>query len=211
MRSCLLLSVTLASSVVSARPPVLVEHVTEKPQRTGRLGTTSYSPSQAETAFVAKVAEAEQVTGGMSVNYDLSAKSGVYVGWFGIVRAVKEEKGSTTLTVEHKGFDGLTDAHILAIDFNGGGDFVVRVPGVGHKIEKLTLVKVYGTAKVANGAAELEAEFVRNWHWGTFTFIMAAGRQHGSERWRKLNTVALDEIYDPYPNDTYYEARLGKR
>jgi hypothetical protein len=66
---------------------------------------------------------------------------------------------------------------------------------------------------VAKGAAlpRLRAEFVRNWEWGTFTFLMASGQQRGSEKWRNLNSVDLDDIYDPYPDDAYYEARLGKR
>jgi hypothetical protein len=37
------------------------------------------------------------------------------------------------------------------------------------------------------------------------------GKQKGSEQWRKLNQVPLDEIYDPYPDGSYYEQRLGKR
>jgi hypothetical protein len=57
----------------------------------------------------------------------------------------------------------------------------------------------------------LKAEFVRHWDWGTFTFLMASGTQRGSEKWRKANRVDLDDIYEPYPNDVYYEKRLGKR
>ena len=53
-----------------------------------------------------------------------------------IVREVAENPQTkrTTLTVEHKYFDGLSDAHLMALSFNGSGDFVaesnaVRIPG----------------------------------------------------------------------------------
>ncbi len=206
-----ILVVSLFSAATFAGAPAIVEHVTEAPKPGVGLGTGSYSVSSGEEPFFKKLVRGEFKTGGMMTEYDITTKNGVYVGWFGVVRAVKEEKGETLLVVEHKGFDGLTDRHILALDFNGSGDFAVRIPGVGHKIERLTLVKVYGTATVAKGPPEVKAEFVRNWHWGTFTFIMAAGKQRGSEAWRKLNTVNLNDIYDPYPKDGYYEARLGKR
>ncbi len=203
-------AVVLSAVSAVAAATVLVEHVTEKPERQGSLGSGPYSPTENELPFIKKVAGAEQVTGGMGSDYVLSRHTG-YVGWFGVVRGVTEEKGRTRLQLEHKGFDGITDRHILAIDFNGGGDFIAWVPGTGHKIEPLTLVKVYGTPKVVKGAIELEAEYVRDWHQGSFTFIMAAGTQHGSEQWRKLNSVPLERIYNPYPNDAYYAACLGKR
>lgn len=195
---------------------VIVEHVTRKPQRNGAgLGTTFYAPSKKEKSFFEKLAASERKVGGLTGDYDISKKDKVYVGWFGIVRKVDEQKdkNQTVLLVEHKYFDGLTDTHIQALSFNGSGDFTVVIPGVGHKIERLTLVKVYGVVSAPKGAAvpEIKAEFVRNWHWGTFTFLFASGKQRGSERWRKLNTVALDDIYDPYPDDEYYTKRLGKR
>ena len=210
-KTVVLLLMTVSVPAFAGAPTV--EHVTAKPVKgNGTLGTSGYSRSKAEEPWFQRLTARERVTGGMMSDYELSTKDGVFVGWFGVVRKMTEEKGQTTLLVEHKCFDGATDTHILALDFNGGGDFVVRLPGVGHKIERLSLVKVYGVAKVTNGLApELKAEFVRNWHWGTFTFIMAAGTQHGSDAWRKLNTVELDRIYDPYPDDAYYERRLGKR
>lgn len=201
----------LSAGLALAAAPV-VEHVTTKPTREGGLGTTDYAPSPAEEPFFSKLGPDEWKTGGMMTDYALSKRDGVFVGWFGVVRKVTERKGATTLLVEHKGFDGLTDSHILALDFNGSGDFTVQVPGVGHGIERLSLVKVYGKARVTKGALpEVNAEFVRNWSWGTFTFLMAAGEQRGSEVWRKLNSVNLTAIYDPYPDDHYYERRLGKR
>ncbi|HEV3006737.1 MAG TPA: hypothetical protein VGX78_19865, partial [Pirellulales bacterium] len=193
-----------------------VEHVTKKPQRTEGLGTKKYEPSEAEQPFYDKLAADEVATGGLVGEYDIHAKQGKYVGWFGIVRDVAEDvaQDRTTLLVEHKYFDGLTDLHIQALSFNGAGDFQAIVPGVGHEIEPLSLVKVYGTvakAEKKDDPPSLQAEFVRDWHWGTFTFLGAFGEQQGSEKWRKFNRVELDDIYDPYPDDDYYQQRLGER
>ena len=73
--------------------------------------------------------------------------------------------------------------------------------------------EMYG--KASAGAADvpprIEADYVRNWHWGTFTFLAAHGTQRGSDQWRKLNQVDLDDIYDPYPDDDYYKERPGNR
>lgn len=201
----------------SGQAPVRVEHVTAKPKKTGEaIGTTAYRPSSPECPYYEKLDDGEKTTGGLAGDYEIHDKQGKFVGWFGIVREIKEDKAGqqTLLTVEHKYFDGLTDTHIQALSFNGDGDFQVVVPGVGHKIEPLSLLKVYGVVAAAGKKEDLpkiDAEFVRDWHWGTFTFLMAAGEQHGSEKWRKLNQVELDDIYAPYPNDKYYEDRLGKR
>ena len=94
----------------------------------------------------------------------------------------------------------------------GLGDFRAVVQGVGHKIEPLSLVKVYGAAAQSDTdqLPQIDADFVRDWHWGAFTFLMASGEQRGSKNWRKLNRVDLDDIYEPYPDDDYYEQRLGK-
>jgi hypothetical protein len=193
----------------------LVERVTTKPMRGGGLGTAAYSPSERERPFFKRLPKDEVATGGLVGDYDIATKDGKYVGWFGVVREIKEdkEKNRTVLLVEHKYFDGLTDVHILALSFNGSGDFEAVLPGVDHKIKRLSLIKAYGTARGATEGSppELKAEFIRNWEWGTFTFLFASGTQRGSEKWRKLNTVNLDDIYDPYPDDAYYEARLGKR
>ena len=45
------------------------------------------------------------------------------------------------LTVEHKYFDGLTDAHLQAVSFNGSGDCQATLKGTGHRIPPLSLVK----------------------------------------------------------------------
>ncbi|NQU25417.1 MAG: HEAT repeat domain-containing protein [Candidatus Nealsonbacteria bacterium] len=193
-----------------------VEHVTKKPRfNTQGLGTIVYRPSDHEQPFFAKLDAEERKTGGLSGDYNLSTKDGVYVGWFGIIRNVSEDEatGRSTLFVEHKYFDGLTDSHIQAISFNGSGDFFARLRGTGHGIQHLSLVKVYGKVfkDTGGGLPRIDAVFIRNWHWGTFTFLGAHGEQRGSEEWRKLNQVNLGDIYNPYPDDIYYEKRLGKR
>ena len=199
----------------AAAKRIVVEYVTGKPMRSDSLGTTSYEPSEKEGPFFKRLAKGEVATGGLVGDYDIAKKDKAYVGWFGVVREIKEDKerDQTVLLVEHKYFDGLTDVHILAVSFNGSGDFQAVVPGVGHKLKPLALVKVYGqaTGPAGDSLPRVQAEFVRHWDWGTFTFLMASGTQRGSEKWRKANRVNLDDIYDPYPDNAYYEERLGKR
>ena len=113
--------------------PVTVQHVTKKPQRIdGALRTTFYAPSEIEKPFFQKLAPVEQQTGGLAGDYDISKKDKTYVGWFGIVRQVEVRENQTVLLVEHKYFDGLTDAHIQAVSFNGSGDFTVMLSGKGY-------------------------------------------------------------------------------
>ena len=213
--SSTLCGLAVAAEETPAVKPIAVEFVTEKPVRGNSLGTKSYAPSTKEQPFFKKLGKDEVATGGLAGDYDITNKDKAFVGWFGIVREIKEDKqkGETELLLEHKYFDGLTDVHILALSFNGSGDFKATLPGIGYKLKSLALVKVYGT--VAGSGAKsvpvVKAEFVRHWDWGTYTFLMASGTQHGSEKWRKLNTVDLDSIYDPYPDSKYYEKRLGKR
>ena len=195
---------------------VIVEHVTKRVENPkGVLATVFYAPSEAEASFFKKLGDGEKTTGGHDTGYDISRKAGKYVGWFGIVRRIAEdEKEQTTiLTVEHKYFDGLTDSHLMAVSFNGSGDFQAVLPKTGHKIEPLSLVRVYGKVAESKGneIPRVDAEYVRDWHWTTFTFISAYGKQRGSEEWRKLNKVDLDNIYDSNPKVGYYRARLGER
>ena len=183
----------------------------------GGLGTIHYRPSKREQPFFDQLPKDEVVTGSHIDGYDIATKDKKHVGWFGIVRKIDEDAGAnhTTLTVEHKYFDGLTDAHIQAVSFNGSGDFQVTLTGTGHRIPPLSLVKVYGIVVKGKEDAlpRIDAVFVRNWHWGTFVFLAAYGTQHGSKEWRKANQIALDEIYEawPHPCHHYYEERLGKR
>jgi hypothetical protein len=193
-----------------------VEHVTEKARsEEGSLGTQAYTASEQESRFYDRLDPDKRATGGFGQGFDIAAHDGQFVGWFGIVRQIEEDSdaGRTTLTVEHKYFDGLTDTHILSLSFNGSGDFQAMLQGVGRKIEPLSLVKVYGIAATGEGAdlPRIQAEFVRQWHWGTFTFLATYGEQRGSEAWRKLNRVELSDIYDPDPSAEYYRRRLGNR
>lgn len=224
MKTALLLAVgisgVLVSEVRASEPDATnrtpVEHITKIPPRdTAGLGTMEYRPSDKERPFFVNLDPQERKTGGLAGDYNIATKAGKYVGWFGIVRGVSEDAAAqrTTLLVEHKYFDGLTDAHIMALSFNGSGDFRAVLRGVGHGIARLTLVKVYGkvSAQAHGELPRVNAVYVRNWHWGTFTFLAAHGTQRGSEQWRKLNRIDLDRLYDPDPDDAYYEQRLGKR
>jgi hypothetical protein len=106
------------------------------------LATKPYEPSAKERPFFEKLAPEEVKTGGLAGPYDITKKSGRYVGWFGIVREVEPDATGkrAVLTVEHKYFDGLTDAHIMAVSFNGSGDFQALIDGPGHRIPLLALV-----------------------------------------------------------------------
>jgi HEAT repeat protein len=211
----------LATSAVAADPPSAtpVEHETQwwPSESSGGLGTIHYRPSKSEQPFFDKLPNDEVATGSHADAYDIVAKDKKYVGWFGIVRKIDEDAAAnrTTLTVEHKYFDGLTDSHIQTVSFNGAGDFQATLAGTGHRIPPLSLVKVYGTVTQERKDAlpRIDAVFVRDWHWGTFVFLAAYGEQHGSEESRKANQVALDEIYEPWPHPChqYFEKRLGKR
>ncbi len=192
-----------------------VERVT-KPGKAegGKLSTVGYEPSEAEAPVFKKLGEGETITGSMFEEYSISGKTGKYVGWFGIVRNIVEDAASksTTLTVEMKYFDGLTDSHIMALSFHGAGDFVAELKGTGLGITSLSLVKVYGVvAGEDEGVPRVEAEFVRNWEWGAFTFLMAYGKQTGNGDWLKLCQVPEDDIYEVQPDDDYYVKRLGPR
>lgn len=213
------LALVLLTPAPALSRDTIVEHVSQWwPAGQGEnLATTRYGPSAQEQPFFGRLAAEELVTGSFRDSYDISTKNGKFVGWFGIVRAITEDSTTdqTHLTIEHKYFDGLTDVHLQAVSFNGSGDFQVTLTGTGHRIPPLSLAKVYGTVthRTAGTLPRIDAAFVRNWHWGTFTFIAAYGKQRGSERWRKLNEIDLDEIYDgwPHPCHHYYERRLGKR
>ncbi len=213
----IVLTAAAVASDSPARTPVEHESQWWPEGQGGSLGTMPYRPSAQEQPFFTRLAADEVTTGSDSAPYDLATRDNKYVGWFGIVREIEEQKDAeqTILTVEHKYFDGLTDAHLLSVSFNGGGGFQAVLAGTGQRIPPLSLVKVYGqVSRGGRGAMpRIEAQFVRNWHWGTFTFLAAYGTQRGSEKWRQLNQVALEAIYDPWPHPCqhYYEERLGKR
>ncbi len=192
-----------------------VERVTESGKlEGGSLSTVGYEPSEAEVPFSKKAGEGEATTGSMFEEYSITGKTGKYVGWFGIVRKIAEDaaKKTTTLTVEMKYFDGLTDSHIMALSFHGAGDFVAELKGTALGITSLSLVKVYGTvAGEDKDVPRVGAEFVRNWEWGAFTFLMVYGAQKGNGEWLKLCQVSDDQIYETQPDEDYYVKRLGPR
>lgn len=211
----------LTSLTTALDPPQTprVEHESRRwPEGQGcTLGTIGYRPSQQEQSVFNRLPPGEVVTGSLAEDYDISTKDNVYVGWFGIVRRIDEDKTAlrTVLTVEHKDFDGLTDVHQQTVCFNGAGDFLATLTGTDHRIPPLSLVKVYGTVSKSQAGElpRIDAAFVRCWHRGMFAFIGAYGTQRGNEAWRQANQIPLDEIYEawPHPCHHYYEQRLGKR
>jgi hypothetical protein len=180
----------------------------------GSLGTSSYEPTAIEKPFFSKLPGKEQTTGSMFDDYSITGKTGTHVGWFGIVRKIEENATTleTKILVEMKYFDGLTDTHIMALSFNGGGDFMATLGGVGLGIKPLSLVKVYGIVEREDKSIPMvKAEYVRHWDWGQFTFLMVYGKQKGNTEWKKLNKADENRIYNPFPTPKYYEDRLGPR
>ena len=209
---CLLLQTGFAYGQEAASvTPVEQAEALPRP-KPGTLATMSYQPSEKEQPFFSKLAEGEQRTGSMLGGYSITGKKGTYVGWFGIVRSIEEnpETRETKLLVEHKYFDGLTDTHMMTVSFNGSGDFTAVLTGTGLGIKNLSLVKIYGVVlNETNSIPDVKPEYVRHWDWGRFTF-MDYGSQKGNAKWQKLNKVK-DSIYKPFPDQKFYEDRLGKR
>jgi hypothetical protein len=196
-------------------PETVIEWAARLPKPPpGVLATGPYLFGERERPHFDRLDPKEHETGTLFSDYAITGKTGTAVGWFGIVRAVREdaEKGITRLLVEHKYFDGLQDTHILCTSFNGGGDFVATLGGTGHEIPLLAMVKVYGTvASEKDGVPRLPAAYVRVFNWGTFTFMRDYGKQKGNEAWRSRCTVDMDDMYAPFPGNSYYESRLGSR
>ena len=216
MLCCLMLAqdaYSQSAQTVQEKTPVENSQSLPRPP-VGTLGTAPYRPTDMEKPFFAKLSAKEQTTGSMFEDYSINGKKGTYVGWFGIVRKVNEDatKQETKLLVEMKYFDGLTDAHIMALSFNGGGDFLATLKGTGLGIKHLSLVKVYGMVERENNSIpEVKADYVRQWDWGQFTFLAVYGSQKGNKEWKKLNKVDEEHIYNPFPTTKYYEDRLGPR
>jgi len=145
--------------------------------------------------------------------YQLADQAGQYVGWFGIVReSSKEEKtGVTTLTLEHKYFDGMVDLHQQIVSIYGAGDFTATISKASTAIPKLSLVRIYGkVAKRKDGTATVAAEYVRVWDWGLFAF-MDYGKDKSNPKWIALRKVPGDKAYTSRPGASYYETLLGPR
>ena len=97
------IAIWTASSLLGAEPTeqatpragdrTPVQLVNKMPTRNAdSLGTTAYAPSDLERPFFAKLTEDERSNGGIEKDYDITAKDGIYVAWFGIVREISEDK-----------------------------------------------------------------------------------------------------------------------
>jgi hypothetical protein len=211
-----LVLVLLAAGPLKAQSEAVIESevAPARVERPRKLGTHDYTPTAAEKPFLKQLPAAERRTGSIVEEYSIQGKKGKSVSWFGIVRSIKPVEGKADtheLVIEHKYFDGMTDTHILAVSFNGSGDFKVVVHAKGFEVGRLSLVRVYGTvsAEVEN-VPVLDASYVRIFPWRTFTFIAAYGEDRSNSTWRQENKVDLDKIYDPAPDDDYYRRRLGE-
>jgi hypothetical protein len=181
---------------------------------TGSLATCDYKPVAQEAPFFNQLSDAEKTNGGMSQSYSIHGKTGTRVAWFGIVRGITppgEKGGEVTLLVEHKYFDGLTDCHIMLVQWTGGGDFIARLRVDPAAIPALSLVRVYGTVTGEKARVpEVHADYIRVWPWMTFTFMDLSGNDHSNPRWLKSATaVGRANVYAPYPNQNYYLNVLG--
>jgi hypothetical protein len=196
-----------------AQTPMDVQPVVElKP--TGTLGTCDYKPAVLEAPFFSRLGDKEKTNGGMLQDYSIHGKTGKSVAWFGVVRGITppgEKGGDLTLLVQHKYFDGLTDCHIMLVQWTGGGDFTAKLKADTAAIPALSLVRVYGTVtRETAGLPEVRVDYIRVWPWMTFTFMDLAGNDHSNPRWKKAATAAGSaNVYDPYPNQNYYLNVLG--
>lgn len=190
------------------------ENAPEKVTIKGGLGTKRYAPREKEQPFFKKLDASERKTGDILglTDYTIKGKKEKYVSWFGIVRAIKSDKTSHELLLEHKYFDGLTDLHIMALSFFGSGDFKARINAAELDLDRLVLVRVYGTViGEADDVPTLKVEYMRVFPWKTFTFLDCYGEDRRNERWKKLCKTRNDDIYDPRPDGDYYIRRLGAR
>lgn len=198
----------------------IVEHSKPIAARDDVLGTNLYQPTTTEAKLAKTWDEKEEVPYSSKPD-KLSDSAGQWIGWFGIVRDVNENrrKSETALLVEAKHFDGLVDLHQQIVSIFGAGDFRVVIQGVGHKIKPLSLVRVCGNVNEVDGkdpkkedpgVPTIKAAYVRVWDWGDFAF-MAYGTDSSNPKWIALRKIAAEKMYASRPDHTYYEERLGKR
>jgi hypothetical protein len=203
----------VASAIyVAAQTPIEIQPVKElKP--TGTLGTCSYKPTEAESPFFARLSDAEKTNGGMLHAYSIHGKAGTYVAWLGIVRGITppaEKGGDVTLLVQHHFFDGMTDCHIMLVQWTGGGDFTADLKVDPAAIPALSLVRVYGTVtSEKHSVPDVQVDYIRVWPWRTFNFMDLTGNDHTNPRWKKSSQVSGMNVYNPYPKDDYYFTLLG--
>lgn len=206
--------VTLVAMRANSETIVETEAVAAAAPTDGSLGTGRYAPREKEKKHLSALPDNEQTNGSAFEDYSIHGKKGKQVSWFGIVRSISRadsKKGEFELLLDHKYFDGLTDTHIMALSFNGSGDFKARVHGMSPTIAPLVLARVYGkVAGEKDGVPILEAVYVRVWPWRTFTFLDAYGTDLGNPRWRKPGEMPA-RIYSSSPDDAYYRKLLGDR
>jgi hypothetical protein len=193
-------------------PDKFVEHSQPIRRTSEGLGTIMYRPTDVEKRAIKAYTDGELASGSPESG-TLKGKPGRRVAWFGIVRDVHEDKAKneTRLRVEMKYFDAMTDLHLQIVSLYGAGDFEAVIPGTGHGIKNLSLVRVYG--KVVGETAGLplvSAQFVRDWDWGLFAF-MDYGSDKSNPQWVKLRKVDKFHIYSGEPDQQYYEDRIGSR
>ena len=196
----------------AAQTPIDRQPVKElKP--TGSLGTCGYVPSPSEKPFFQKLDPKEQETGSFMANYDIQTKNGMYVSWYGIVRGITRVPNSDSweILLEHKYFDGQTDCHIMLVSKSGSGDFTAKLQAKDVPFPALVLVRVYGmVTSRSNGLPTIDAEFVREWPWMTFTFADFGAEDKTNSRWKKeCKICASGRVYRPYPDNKYYRQVLG--
>jgi hypothetical protein len=204
----------IAAAQAPAPTPIDIQPVVElKP--TGTLGTCPYKPIAKEAPFLARVSDDEKTNdASMGNHYSIHGKTGKAVAWFGVVRGITppaEKDGETTLLLQHHYFDGLTDCHIMLVEWTGDGDFTARLRVDPQTIPALALVRVYGTVTGETaGVPQVQVDYLRVWPWRTFTFMDLAGNDHSNPRWtRARGSTGSEKVYNPYPNDDYYLDLLG--
>jgi hypothetical protein len=201
-----------AAAQAPAQTPIDIQPVKELTP-TGTLATCSYKPTETEAPFLAKVSDAEKINGGMMSRYSIHGKTGTSVAWFGIVRGITapaQPGGEVTLLVEHKYFDGMTDCHIMLVQWTGGGDFTAKLKVDPAAIPALSLVRIYGTVTGGKlSIPEVRVDYIRVWPWRTFNFMDLTGNDHTNPRWKKSSQISGMDVYNPYPKDDYYFTLLG--
>ena len=187
----------LAGNPLAAEPGggVTLIEVEKAPDSAALQGApgSDYRATDLEKTFLEQTPEEERAIGSPLENqtgYDLNARRGKRIAWFGIVRDIgKVQRGeggrpdSYELLLEHKHFDGFTDLHILALSLNGAGEFRARVwtREKALSVKPLMLMRVYGTMRDDNAPLTgrpttqptdpptVEVEYARVFPWKTFT------------------------------------------
>jgi hypothetical protein len=208
-----LLLVLITVDICNAQTSIDVQPV-KKLERGNSLGTCGYTPAEKEKPYYAKLASGERATGSFMEPYEIQGKKGKYVSWYGIVRGISHAQGSegkSTLLLEHKYFDGMTDCHIMMVSHSGSGDFQAKLEGNGEAFPALALVRVYGTVvEEKDKVPQIAAEYVRVWPWFTFTLTDLGAGDRTNPRWLKYcKRCKGGRVYDPYPNEKYYREVLG--